>query len=354
MKPFTYQSNPGRVVFAPGAFNALEEEARLLGVSKVLVLCTPQQRDLAEQAASLLGDRSAGVYDGAIMHVPAERAREAVEVVESCEADACLAVGGGSTIGLGKIIARDTGLPLMVVATTYSGSEMTPIWGMTEDGIKRTGKDPKVLPRVVIYDAELTTGLPTGISAVSGMNAIAHAVEALYAENANPVVSLLAEEGIRALGNSLPTIVETPANIDARGNALYGSWLCGTCLGSVGMALHHKLCHTLGGSFDLPHAEVHTVILPHATAYNASAAPEAMQAIQSALGVEDAARGLFKLAESLGAPTSLASIGMNESDLDRAADIAIQNPYFNPSPVTRDGIRTLLQDAFDGSEPSAL
>ncbi len=352
MTPFTYQANPGRVVFAPGAFNSLEEEARLLGASKVLVLCTSRQRDLAERAESLLGDRSAGIYDGAIMHVPAEQARDAVKFAESLQADACLAVGGGSTIGLGKIIARDSGLPLMVVATTYSGSEMTPIWGMTEDGIKRTGKDPKVLPRVVIYDSELTTGLPIGMSTVSGMNAIAHAVEALYAENANPVISMLAEEGIRALGKALPVIVDSPTDIDARDNAFYGSWLCGTCLGSVGMALHHKLCHTLGGSFNLPHAEVHTVILPHATAYNAAAAPAAMQAVQTALGVNDAASGLFQLAQSIGAPTSLADIGMQESDLDRAAEIASQNPYFNPRPVTRDGIRSLLQDAYEGREPS--
>ncbi|MEW8525308.1 MAG: maleylacetate reductase [Candidatus Thiodiazotropha endolucinida] len=352
MNPFIYNAQPGRVIFGTGSFLQIRDEATSMGMSRVLVLCTQQQRNLADQAVEYLGELAVGIHDKAVMHVPVESAQDGVARAREMDADACLAVGGGSTIGLGKAIALETGLPLIVVATTYSGSEMTPIWGLTENGVKKTGRDPRVLPRAVIYDPQLTIGLPVGISAASGMNAIAHAVEALYAENANPVISLMAEEGIRALAESLPRVVASPSDIDARGMALYGSWLCGTCLGSVGMALHHKLCHTLGGSFDLPHAEVHTVIIPHATAYNRDAAPEAMMRIARALNAGEAALGLYELAQSIGAPISLQAIGMREADINKTADIASRNPYYNPKPVTRDGIRALLENAYKGLSPS--
>jgi maleylacetate reductase len=228
---------------------------------------------------------------------------------------------------------------------------MTPIWGLTEGGVKKTGRDLRVLPRTVIYDPALTLSLPVAMSVTSGINAIAHCVEALYARDANPIISLIAEEGIRALAGSLPEIVEQADHLEARSNALYGAWLGGVSLGSVGMALHHKLCHTLGGTFNLPHAETHTVVLPHATAYNASAAPEAMDRIARALGARSAADGLYDLAASLGAPVSLQALGMTRDQLDRAADLAVQNAYYNPRPITRDGIRSLLEDAFDGRRP---
>jgi alcohol dehydrogenase class IV len=182
-------------------------------------------------------------------------------------------VGGGSTTGLGKAIALATGLDQIVVPTTYAGSEMTPILGQTERGVKTTQRSPAILPEVVIYDVDLTLTLPPALTATSGLNAIAHAVEALYAQDRNPIVSLMAEEGIAALARSLPVLVDAASDLAARSDALYGAWLCGACLGAVGMALHHKLCHTLGGSFDLPHAETHAVVLPHAVAYNSAAAP---------------------------------------------------------------------------------
>jgi len=183
------------------------------------------------------------------------------------------------------------------------------------------------------------------------MNAIAHAVEALYAKDANPVTSIMAEEGIRVLARSLPRIVLAPADVAARTEALYGAWLCGTCLGAVGMALHHKLCHTLGGTLNLPHAETHTAVLPHAVAYNRAAAPEAMARIARALGDIDAAEGLYELAGALGAKRSLGELGMREADLDRIAALATANPYWNPRPVTEAGIRSLLADAFHGRRP---
>jgi len=229
---------------------------------------------------------------------------------------------------------------------------MTPIWGLTEAGVKWTGRDPRVLPKTVIYDPQLTVTLPPLLSATSGMNAVAHCVEALYAEDANPVISLMAEEGIRALATSLPAVVKNPHEIEARSRALYGAWLAGAALGAVGMALHHKLCHVLGGTFNLPHAETHTVVLPYAVAYNRADASQAIARVARALDVDDAAAGLHALAASMGAPTSLSQIGMRESDLDRAADLAVENPSYNPRPVTRDGIRALLEDVFGGRQPA--
>ena len=197
----------------------------------------------------------------------------------------------------------------------------------------------------------MTYGLPPGLSLVSGINAIAHAVEALYAREANPVISNLAEQGIAALGRALPRIVSDPADRDARSDALFGAWACGSCLGAVGMSLHHKLCHVLGGSFGLPHAETHTVILPHAAAYNAGAAPAALDRVARALGAREAAGALFDLAAMNGAPVSLRQIGMSESDLDRATEEALQSAYWNPRPIEREPIRALLDDAYHGRRP---
>jgi alcohol dehydrogenase class IV len=340
-----------RVVFGSGTLASLGAEIERMGLRSVLVLATPQQEAKAQAIAASIGERSVGVFAGAVMHTPVGVTEEALAVVRDRGADGLLAVGGGSTTGLGKAIALRTDLPQIVLPTTYAGSEMTPILGETKDGVKTTQRTPKVLPEVVIYDVDLTLGLPPTIAAASGINAMAHAVEALYAKDRNPIVSLMAEEGIAALARALPRIVAEPDDRDARSDALYGAWLCGACLGAVGMALHHKLCHTLGGTFNLPHAETHTVILPHATAYNAPAAPEAMARIAHALGAEDAAQGLYNLAARIGAPRALAAIGMPESGLDRAADLAVTDPYWNPRPIERPGIRQLLQDAYDGRLP---
>ncbi|ACA90500.1 MULTISPECIES: maleylacetate reductase [Burkholderia cepacia complex] len=350
---FIYQARPARVIFGAGSLEHLEREVLELGARRAIVLCTPEQRDLAERIVERLGARAAGLYDRATMHVPIEIARDAQAFARSCAADCAVAIGGGSTIGLGKAIALESSLPILAIPTTYAGSEMTPIYGLTEGGLKRTGNDARVLPKTVIYDPALTVTLPVELSVTSGLNAIAHAAEGLYANNANPVMSLVAEEGIRALARGLPGVRRDPADLDARGDALYGAWLCGMVLGNVGMALHHKLCHTLGGSFDLPHAPTHTVVLPHALAYNAAHAPGAMQRIARAIGTNDAARGLYALAHDNGAPVSLKAIGMREADLDRAADLAAANPYWNPRPVERDGLRALLQDAFDGNLPGS-
>lgn len=349
MKPFIHQANPSRVVFGAGSLSQLREEVQSLGAHRALVLSTPEQRASAEHVAALLGEKAAGVFSQAVMHVPIETAREARAVALRLNADCAVAIGGGSTIGLGKAIALDSGLAIIAVPTTYAGSEMTPIYGLTEDGVKKTGRDRRVLPRTVIYDPELSLSLPLSISVTSIFNAIAHAAEGLYAQDGNPVVALMAEEGIRACARALPQLHADPSDLHARSDALYGAWLCGSVLGQVSMGLHHKLCHTLGGSFNLPHAEVHTVVLAHALAYNAAHAPLAMERIARALGVKDAATGLLELAQRNGAPVSLRAIGMPASGLDKTADLAAQNQYPNPRPLERDALRGLLQNAFDGT-----
>lgn len=353
MKPFVYESRAQRVLFGAGTLAQVAAEVEALGARKALVLCTPPQRAQAEQVAGLLGERAAGVFDGAVMHVPMAAAREARAVAQRLGADCAVAVGGGSTIGLGKAIALDSGLPILAVPTTYAGSEMTPIYGLTDEGVKRTGRDLRVLPRTVIYDPQLSLGLPVGLSVVSGINAMAHAAEGLYADDANPVTQLMAEEGLAALGRALPAIHADSGNRQARADALYGAWLCGTVLGSVAMALHHKLCHTLGGSFNLPHAETHTIVLPHALAYNAPAAPAATTRIARALGAADAPLALYELALRHGAPVALRQIGLREEDLDRACALAMQNQYPNPRPLEAAALRRLLQNAYDGVPPAA-
>ena len=351
MDNFVFEAQPWRVVFGAGSLDRLPDEVARLGAAKALVLCTPEQRDTAEDVARRLGGRCAGVYDRAVMHVPVEVARAARECAAELGADVCVAVGGGSTIGLGKAIALEFGTPIVAVPTTYAGSEMTPIWGLTEAGVKKTGIDKRVLPRTVIYDPTLTLSLPPALSGVSGMNAIAHCVEALYAQNANPVVSLMAAEGIRALASSLPGVVANPGGLAQRTTAQYGAWLGGASLGAASMSIHHKLCHTLGGTLNLPHAETHTVVLPHAVAFNRAAAPEAMARIAAALSASDAACGLYDLAVSLGARVALRDLGRKESDIERVADLATLNPYWNPRPVTREGVLALLRDAYDGRRP---
>ncbi len=352
-RDFIYTAQPSRVVFARGSFQRLAHEVEQVGARRALVLCTPQQVDQAEAASRLLGPLSAGVFPGAEMHVPIESARRAREYARGVGADCAVAVGGGSTIGLGKAIALESSMPIIAVPTTYAGSEMTPIYGITDAGEKKTGRDQRVLPRTVIYDPELSIGLPVRMSVVSGINAIAHAAEGLYARDGNPVMSLMAEEGIRAMAAGLREIARNPSDFSARSDCLYGAWLCGSVLGHVGMALHHKLCHTLGGSFNLPHAETHTIVLAHALAYNSTAAPEAMGRIARALGTSDASDGIFNLATDLGAPLALRDIGMAESDLARACDIALSNPYWNPRPLERAALMDLLSNAWTGKRPSA-
>ncbi|WP_375384910.1 maleylacetate reductase [uncultured Microbacterium sp.] len=345
---FRYRSLPMRVVFGAGSLASLADEVRHLGLSRVLVLSTPSQSGLAEKVSGLLGDLSAGVYTEAKMHVPIASARAARSAAEAAGADGCIAIGGGSTTGLGKAIALESGLPIIAVPTTYAGSEMTPIWGITADGEKKTGRDPKVLPASVIYDPELTLALPVGITVSSAFNAIAHAAEGLYAPDRSPVVSLMAEEGVRSIVGALPVIAGDPTNRGARADALYGAWLCGAVLGATTMSLHHKLCHVLGGTFDLPHAETHTVVLPHVLHFNADYAPVAMAALARATGMPRPASGLQKLSIALGAPRSLRELGLGDDAVERIVELVTSQPYANARPVTPEGVRAVVRAALDG------
>jgi len=365
--PFTYTANPSRVVFGAGALREVGAEVERLGARRALVLSTPEQADAAARVAALLGERAAGVFPKAVMHVPIETAREARAEAARLGADCAVAIGGGSTTGLGKAIALESSLPIIAIPTTYAGSEVTSIWGITEGGVKKTGRDARVLPRTVIYDPELTLTLPLALTVTSALNAIAHAAEGLYAHDGNPVIALMAEEGIRASAAALPALQRDPRDLGARASALQGAWLCGVVLGSVAMGLHHKLCHTLGGTFNLPHAETHTVVLPHALAYNAAMAPDAMARIARALatagalapglaGADAAAevpRALQALAARHGAPTSLRALGMPADGVARAAELAVTNQYPNPRPLEREALRALIQRAYDGSPPAA-
>ena len=354
MNAFTHQASPVRVVFGAGVLQQLPAELDRLGLRRVLVLGTPGQAALVRRVAGLAGARSAGMFAGAVMHVPIEAVRQARAEAGRRAADGLVAIGGGSTTGLAKAVALDAGLPIVAVPTTYAGSEMTAIHGITQDGIKTTGRDPRVLPRTAIYDPELTLALPLALSVTSSFNAMAHAAEALYAPDGNPIVALMAEEGLRACAAALPRLLADPRDLAARADALYGAWLCGTVLGAAAMGLHHKLCHTLGGSFELPHAETHTVLLPHALAYNAAQAPQALARVARALGLPpqaDAPLALQDLARRCGAPLALREIGMPAAGLDRAAELAAASPYPNPRPLDRAALRALLQRAWDGAAP---
>lgn len=344
-------SSDVRVVFGAGTRTKIAAELRRINLSKALILATPQQGDAALEIAEHLGELAAGVFCKAAMHTPVEVTKAAMIHVAETGADCVVAIGGGSTTGLGKAIAYRTELPQIVIPTTYAGSECTPILGQTENGVKTTLSDPKVLPEVILYDSELVKTLPISMTVTSALNAMAHAAEALYATDRTPETTAMAIDGLKAFVDGLPKVLHDPSDLAAREATQRGAWACGTVLGQVGMALHHKLCHTLGGSFDLPHAETHAIILPHAIAYNARAVAKELQPICDLLGGDNAGTALHGFAKSMNAPTALRDLGVTEADLDLAADLATTKPYPNPQPVTRDDIRALLQAAWAGDTP---
>ena len=351
---FRYTALPWNIIFATGARNRLPEELARLGCSRALVLTTPDQADTGREIVSLLGGKAAGLFDRAMMHVPAETLEQATAEAKRLGADCSVSIGGGSTTGLGKALAFHLDLPNIVLPTSYAGSEMTNLWAVTRDNRKVTRRDDVVVPTLTIYDPELTLTLPPAFAAASGMNAMAQAVANAAAQDANPLSSVMALEGIRALAQYLPLIIAEPENMEARAGALYGASLAGAALGTGATGLHHRLCHTFGGTFNTPHAETHTVLLPHSVAYNAGARPEATRRIAGALGVSDAAIGLYDLAGNLGAPIALKDIGVRETDLDEAAAVTVEKPVNNPEPVTRERVRALLENAFHGHPPARV
>jgi maleylacetate reductase len=348
---FAFDSPAIRVRFGAGCVRELPAELDALGFARLLLITTPGRARDVRAMRALLGPRLAETFAQALPHVPAELVRRALEVTAAARPDACLVFGGGSAVGLGKAVARETGLPLVAVPTTYAGSEMTSIWGISDEGGKRTGRDARALPRLVLYDAELTLDLPPAISAASGMNAMAHAVEAMYAAGAGPEVVILAEDAIRRLRDALPRIIREPRNVDARDQALAGAHLAGRSLEKAAMGLHHKLCHVLGGSFGLPHAETHAALLPYVVAFNAAAAPEAMARIAAALGAPDAVTALLSLSQSIGTARPLAELGLTAEQVPRAAALACAGSYPNPRAVTEPDVAALLERARTGAAP---
>ncbi|MEX0310878.1 MAG: maleylacetate reductase [Tateyamaria sp.] len=350
------QTNPDivapQVRFGAGVRHDVAHDVQRLGCKRALVLSTPQQCDSAMEIAQILGKMAAGIFARATMHTPVHVTEEAVAHLRDVGADCVIAIGGGSTTGLGKAIALLTDVPQIVIPTTYAGSEATSILGQTEDGIKTTLVDPKVQPEVILYDPELVTTLPIGMTVTSALNAIAHAAEALYADNRTSHSDALAMDGMKQFADGLPAVLKAPDDVTAREKTLRGAYACGAVLGQVGMALHHKLCHTLGGSFDLPHADTHAIILPHAIHYNAQAVPDLLAPVSDVFGGDDPGTGLYAFATAMNAPRALRDLGLTEADLDRASELATQKPYPNPAPVTRDGIRALLQAAWEGAAPT--
>ncbi|WP_170474095.1 maleylacetate reductase [Ruegeria arenilitoris] len=352
MNAFDTSISNQRVRVGRGIRHELCDELINMGCARALILSTPGQAQLALDVASTLGGLAAGVCSSATMHTPVEVTEDVLSYARLIEADCFVAIGGGSTIGLSKALALRTKCPQLVLPTTYSGSEATPILGQTKEGRKETLTDPKVLPEVVLYDPELAVSLPELVSITSGLNAMAHAVEGLYAKDKTPQTTQLAWQGLEAFSKALPLVVSNPNDLEARETTLKASWACGAILGSVGMALHHKLCHTLGGSFGLPHAETHSIVLPHSVTFNEIVVAEQLAPVRYALGGDHAGQAIWKFARHLGAPMTLKGLGLREADLDHAAEIAVQNPYWNPREVTREGIRALLQNAWAGNAPT--
>lgn len=350
---FEFEALPWQIIFGNGALKRLPSELDKHGLSRALVLSTLEQRHHADIVADLIEQRCAGIFDQAVMHVPIETVSAAQAVAKSLDVDCTVSIGGGSTTGLGKALALKSDLPNIAIPTTYAGSEMTNVWGITQDARKTTGRDHKVLPTFTIYDPELTLQLPAFISGPSGINAMAQAVVNATSPRPNPIISALALDGIRALATSLPTVVKQPNNLDARNQALYGACLCGAALGAGITSLHHRLCHTLGGSFNTSHADTHAILLAYSVEYNQAAVPTGTQRVAEALGVKDAARGIFDLLHKVSDKTNLQQLGLKEGDLDNAADIATEKACNNAVEVTRDKVRELFFNAYHGNGPGA-
>ncbi len=353
---FVHDTLPQRVAFGSGDAAAnLSNEIRLLGATRVMLIAAKPEADLAD---SIVKDLPVVLrHDDVVMHVPVEVAERAREAAASARVDALICVGGGSTTGLAKAIAMTTGLPIVAVPTTYAGSEATPVWGLTEGAKKTTGVDQRVLPKAIVYDAALTLSLPLEMSVASGLNALAHCVDSLWAPNADPINAVFAAEGIRALAAGLPKVVADPMDLDGREHALYATYLSATAFASAGSGLHHKICHVLGGKYNLPHAQTHATVLPYVLALNGPAAPDAERRVAAALasagfGGDHAIDGLVALKRELNAPHALADYGFAEDSIPEAAAAILPSvPPSNPRAVTAEDLRALLRAAWSGADP---
>jgi alcohol dehydrogenase class IV len=347
--PFTYRSDPIRIVFGAGAINALAAEADSHKLSRLVVLCSKSRLDFARRATASIADRCLGFCDASEPNMPRAAFDRVLAELKRHEADGFVVVGGGSPIGLAKAAAATTGLPYLAVVTTYSGSEMAARWRIGVAADRITGEGAAALPASAIYDPELTLDLPARVSAASGMNAMAHAVESLYGVDTNPVVQTLAEEAIRRLGASLPRLIQAPRDLAARTDVMYGAWLAANFRAEVG--LEHAIAQRVRQWFDLDHAHTHAIATPYAIGFNADAAPEAMARIKRALGVSDAARGLYDLNLRLGLPTGLKELGLREQDIGKAVDVVAAVSIDHPKPVSKADLRNIIAQAYAGAPP---
>ena len=350
---FVHDTLPQRVCFGSGEAAAhLEHEIPALGASRVMVIAAKEESNIADGITG--GLRVVLRHDDVVMHVPVEVAARAREAAARHNVDALVSVGGGSTTGLAKAIALTTGLPVVAVPTTYAGSEATNVWGLTEGNRKTTGTDPRVLPKVVVYDATLTITLPVPMSVASGLNALAHCVDSMWAPKADPINAAFAAEGIRALAEGLPKVVTDPSGIDGREHALYAAYLSAVAFASAGSGLHHKICHVLGGAYNLPHAQTHATVLPYVLAFNGPAAPDAEHRIAVAFGSNQAIDGLEDLRRELDAPRALRDYGFTEDAIPEAAEAILPAvPASNPRSVTVADLERLLRAAWSGADPKA-
>jgi maleylacetate reductase len=348
---FVHDTLPQRVCFGSGEAAAnLSNEIGDLGARRVMLIAAPAESHLADTIATDIP--VALRHDDVVMHVPVEVADLAREAAAAHRVDALVSVGGGSTTGLAKAVALTTGLPIVAVPTTYAGSEATPVWGLTAGAKKTTGTDRRVLPKVIVYDAALTMSLPVEMSVASGLNALAHCVDSMWAPNADPVNAAFAAEGVRSLAVGLPRVVADPMDLDGREHALYAAYLSATAFASAGSGLHHKICHVLGGKYNLPHAQTHATVLPYVLAFNGPAAPDAERRIAVALGTTTALGGLVALKRELNAPRALADYGFTEDSIAEAAEAILPSvPPSNPRPVTAADLRALLRAAWSGADP---
>ncbi|HUI14096.1 MAG TPA: maleylacetate reductase [Xanthobacteraceae bacterium] len=347
--PFTYRSDPIRIVFGAGAIGALAAEAEFHKMSRLVVLCSKSRLDFARRVTLGIADRCAGICDASEPNMPREAFERFLADLKAHNADGFVVIGGGSPIGLAKAAAATTKLPYIAIVTTYSGSEMAARWRIGVADNRISGEGAAALPATAIYDPELTLDLPPRTSAASGMNAIAHAVESLYGPDTNPVVQTMAEEAIRVLGSSLPRLVDNPRDLVTRSAVMYGAWLAANFRAEVG--LEHAIAQRVRQWFDLDHAHTHAIATPYAIGFNANAAPDAMRRITRALGVGDAARGLYDLNIRLGLPTGLKGLGMREEDIGKAVEVVAAVTIDHPRPVSKADLLNILTQAYAGEPP---
>lgn len=360
MRDFTHQHTASRTVFGVGALARVAEEVRALGLARVMLIGSPSAAGAAATIATSLGGDLELRWEDTAQHVPVELAERARGAAAEHGVDGVVCVGGGSAVGLAKAVALTHRVPVVAVPTTYAGSEQTPVYGLTGDGHKETGTDPAVQPRVVVYDPALTVGLPARVTGTSAFNALAHAIEGLWAPGANPITSTLAHESVRAITASLPRVIDAPDDLDGRGDLLYGAALAGMVLGATSAGMHHKICHVLGGRSGLVHADAHAVVLPHVVAFNAPALPTEMSRLSSALGAADSdpAGQLWQLAARSGLPTRLSDLAGPAGPLDRGSLLPVAEEVCaevsaNPVPLSVPAVHALLERAFDGAPPLA-